>query len=213
VIRRSRPDGAIYRPGGSQVRKTPRGIAPRVFRLRPSTELRAPRACRGGSASARSRALASQPRRAICVRVSERHMRRSGPVGSGRPLSDVISAEIKTVPKRFRAAAAPIRPKRSSHFVAEPIDHWRTNHPSRRRHREDQPRRAVFPRREAGGPRRSARSGVSQSARTRAKMPRCRVLKQYIRRGGRVGSLSCPLTTVSSARHRNVNRDILCADT
>ena len=76
--------------------------------------------------------------------------RRSGPVGSDRPLSDATRDSTKTSPERVRSAAALFRPLRSSRLVIQLIVHWRGDRPSRRRHREHRPRRGRFPRREAG---------------------------------------------------------------
>jgi hypothetical protein len=63
----------------------------------------------------------------------------------------------QNAPQRFLPAAAPIRLQRSSHLVAEPIGHRRPDDPSRRRLRQDTPRRDVFaPPRSGGGSRRAA---------------------------------------------------------
>src|SRR5688572_29557647 len=78
--------------------------------------------------------------------------RRSGLVGLGRPLSGVMGADPKTATQRVRSAAALFRPLRSGDFVIQLIVHRRGDRPSRRRYREHRPRRAVFPRRETGGP-------------------------------------------------------------
>ena len=51
----------------------------------------------------------------------------------------------QNAPQRFLPAAAPIRLQRSSHLVAEPIGRWRPDDPSRRRLRQDTPRRAFCP--------------------------------------------------------------------
>ena len=59
-LSKGRTSGAIRQRRGSQGRKTPRRIAPTTFR-RPETS--------GAPRSARSRALASQPRRGIGVRA------------------------------------------------------------------------------------------------------------------------------------------------
>ncbi len=66
-------------------------------------------------------------------------------------LSGAISEETETTLERHRAAAAPIRLKRSSHSVVEPIVHCRAHYISRRRRREDEPRKGRFS---------AARSGV-----------------------------------------------------
>jgi hypothetical protein len=68
--------------------------------------------------------------------------------------------DTKTVTERFRAAAAPIRLRRSSHTVAEPIDRRRPDRLSRGRQRERRRGGTVFPRRDAGSAARFLPGGV-----------------------------------------------------
>jgi hypothetical protein len=85
--------------------------------------------------------------------------RRSGRVGSGRPLSGAIGARGKTTSERHRAAAALIRPWRTDQRVVQPIGRRPADYPGRCRLRRLRRGEVVFPRRETGGPSRVARAG------------------------------------------------------
>ena len=74
------------------------------------------------------------------------------------------SADTKTGPERFLAAAALIRLGWSLRIVAEPMLYRGLDRPSRRRHRKHGRGGSVFPRREVGGPSRPARAGVRRAA-------------------------------------------------
>jgi hypothetical protein len=76
------------------------------------------------------RLVASKPSRDQALSA-----RRTGRIGP--TLSGAISAETKTGLERFQTAAAPIRLKRASDSVVEPIVHRRADYISRRRRRED----------------------------------------------------------------------------
>ena len=92
-----------------------------------------PRSCYAAS-SARSTALATQPRRDIALSFELRSQTPAGAKQSDWRDSERRDSEVgRTVPERYRAASARFRLKRSLGLVAEPMLYRRTDHPSRRR--------------------------------------------------------------------------------
>ena len=71
------------------------------------------------------------------------------------------SGETKTVPERFRSAAAQLSSQATTQHRGPTDARQASGQPSRRRHREDSRGGTVFPRREAGAPSRHARAGVT----------------------------------------------------
>ena len=116
--------GTATRQGhGSQGRNTTRGIAPAAFLLRRAT--------------ARSRALASQPRCGIAEQSGRLARHSETPAGVTRGGSARLErrdgAVGKTVLERSPSASAPIRLRGPLGLVAEPMLYRRSRHPSRRR--------------------------------------------------------------------------------
>jgi hypothetical protein len=188
-------------PGGSQGRKSPRGIAAGDFPRPEPIAGRSAAACSEGDGRAdpsRRGSTSRAPRESIRQHEPRlpqvRRPRRGGPVGSARPLSDAISEGSKTAPARSEVASARFRHQPSRSPAAQPMLYRRSDHPSRRQPREHRRAGAVFPRREAGGPSRPA-----VTARTPTKNS---ALSRVYEMGSGVITMSCQCSQVTLRSQR-----------
>ena len=111
--------------------------------------------------------------RGACGEARPLPVTRAGRIGG--PLSGAIGGSSKTARRGPRSAAALFRIRRSLGFVAEPMLYRRSDHPSRRRHREISRGGPFF-----RGAKRAARAGLhAPPAPRRAHCRRAALLHNY----------------------------------